>query len=51
MTMDIRLHGETCRACGEARPKAVPTLSQNLADRALAGWQRFLSSFKESANE
>ncbi|WP_185911145.1 hypothetical protein [Streptomyces sp. WAC07149] len=46
MTTDIRFDGETCRACGEVR-----TPSQDLLDRAWAGWQRFLGSIEESADE
>ncbi|WP_165365009.1 hypothetical protein [Streptomyces sp. C] len=46
MTTDITLHGETCRASGEAR-----TPSQDLLDRAWVGWQRFLDSFEESSHE
>ncbi|MFB9589979.1 hypothetical protein [Streptomyces racemochromogenes] len=46
MTTDIRLHGETCRACGEVR-----TPSPDLLARAWAGWQRFLASIEEHADE
>lgn len=47
MTTDVRLHSETCRACGEVRP----TPSLDLLDRAWAGWQRFLGSIEEPADE
>lgn len=50
MTTDNRvagIHGETCRACGEARS----TPSPDLLDRAWVGWQRFLGSFEEPSHE
>lgn len=35
----------------EGNPSQVPALSQELLDRAHAGWERFSSSFEESSDD